>query len=38
MIDERMLRIYKFLIQVGRFTVAQVPEPYRTEIIDEEES
>lgn len=33
MIDERMLRIYKFLIQMGRLTVEQVPEPYRTAIL-----
>jgi hypothetical protein len=30
MIDERMLRVYKFLVSMNRLTLEQVPEPYRS--------
>lgn len=30
--DERILRLYKFLIQMGRITLEEIPEPYKTEI------
>lgn len=35
MIDERMLRIYMFLLQMGRLALEQVPEPYKTAIKEE---
>ena len=30
--DERKLRLYKFLLDMGRVTLEDIPEPYRTEI------
>lgn len=30
------LRGYKFLIEMGRITIDDVPEPYRQAILDEE--
>ena len=31
-IDERKLRLYKFLLDMGRITIDDVPEPYKSEI------
>lgn|GEM_PF-2953446 len=28
--DERKLRLYKFLLDMGRTTLDDIPEPYRT--------
>ena len=28
--DERKLRLYKFLLDYGRITIEGVPEPYKT--------
>lgn len=28
--DERLLRIYRFLVQMERLTIEDIPEPYRT--------
>ena len=33
--DERKLRLYKFLVASGRLTLEQVPEEYRAEIEQE---
>ncbi len=30
--DERLLRLYKFLLDMGRITIDNVPEPYKTEL------
>jgi hypothetical protein len=30
--DERKLRLYKFLLYMKRVTLEDIPEPYRTEI------
>ena len=30
--DERKLRLYKFLLDMKRVTLEDIPEPYRTEI------
>ena len=30
--DERKLRLYKFLVAGGRMVVEEVPEPYRSEL------
>ena len=30
--DERKLRLYKFLLDMNRVTLEDIPEPYRTEI------
>lgn len=30
--DERRLRLYKFLLKMGRIKLEDVPEPYKTEI------
>ncbi len=27
--DERKLRLYKFLLKMGRITIDDVPEPYK---------
>ena len=35
--DERKLRLYKFLLNMGRITLEEVPEPYKTELIQEVE-
>ena len=32
MLDERKLRLYKFLVENGRMTLEEVPEPYRSEL------
>lgn len=28
--DERVLRIYGFLLKLGRITLDEIPEPYKT--------
>lgn len=35
MMDERKLRGYLFLLDMGRITIDDVPEPYRSVIIGE---
>ena len=30
--DEKRLRIYAFLLRLGRLTLEEIPEPYRTEL------
>lgn len=30
--DERILRLYKFLLKMERITIEDIPEPYRTEL------
>jgi hypothetical protein len=30
--DERYLRLYRFLLEMGRITIGDVPEPYRAEL------
>ena len=30
--DERYLRLYRFLLEFGRITIDDVPEPYKTEL------
>jgi len=30
--DERKLRLYRFLLKMGRITIDEVPEPYKSEI------
>lgn len=30
--DEKKLRLYKFLLDLGRITLENIPEPYRTEL------
>jgi len=30
--DERKLRIYGFLLKLGRITIEDIPEPYKTEL------
>lgn len=30
--DERKLRLYKFLLSLNRITLEEIPEPYRAEI------
>lgn len=30
--DERVLRLYRFLLKMGRITIEQVPYPYKTEL------
>ena len=32
MIDERKLRLYQFLLQMGRIIVDDVPEPYKSAV------
>lgn len=32
--DERILRLYKFLLKMERITIDDVPEPYKTELGD----
>lgn len=32
--DERVLRLYKFLLKMERITIEDVPEPYKTELGD----
>jgi hypothetical protein len=32
--DERVLRLYKFLLKMKRITINDVPEPYKTELGD----
>ena len=36
--DERKLRGYKFLIEMERITVEDVPEPYKSAILEEPEA
>ena len=36
--DERRLRLYAFLLQMGRVVLADIPEPYRTELTPVEEA
>lgn len=31
--DERILRLYKFLLKMERITIEDVPEPYKTELM-----
>ena len=33
--DERKLRLYKFLLDMGRITLNVVPEPYHSELSPE---
>ena len=33
MIDGRKLRLYRFLLQMGRITLDDVPEEYRDQVI-----
>ena len=35
MIDERKLRLYQFLLQMGRITLEGIPEKYRDELEDD---
>lgn len=30
--DERILRLYKFLLSMGRIVIENIPEPYQSEI------
>jgi hypothetical protein len=30
--DERVFRLYKFLLKLGRLEAAEIPEPYKAEI------
>jgi hypothetical protein len=30
--DERVLRLYGFLLRLGRIEIEDVPEPYRSEL------
>ena len=30
--NERKLRLYKFLLDMGRITIDEIPEPYKTEL------
>lgn len=30
--DERILRLYKFLLKMERITIEDIPEPYKAEI------
>lgn len=32
MIDERVLRLWKFLLNMDRVTLDEIPEPYKTEL------
>lgn len=34
--DERLLRIYRFLLKMERITLDEIPEPYRSALNDEE--
>lgn len=34
--DDRLLRIYKFLLQLKRLKIEDVPEPYKAEIEKEQ--
>ena len=36
--DERKLRLYAFLLQMGRVTLEYIPDPYRTELTPAEEA
>jgi len=29
-IDERKLRLYRYMLRVGKITIDEVPEPYKT--------
>lgn len=33
--DDRKLRLYRFLLTAGRMAIAEIPEPYRTELKEE---
>jgi hypothetical protein len=33
MIDERKLRVYRYLVEIGRMTIDEVPEPYKGAIL-----
>lgn len=35
--DERKLRLYKFLLDMGRITLDEIPEPYYSELSHEPE-
>ncbi len=35
-LDERKLRLYKFLVKVGRTQIEDVPSPYREALQEEE--
>lgn len=30
--NERRLRLYKFLLKMGRITLEDIPEPYKSEL------
>jgi hypothetical protein len=30
--DERKLRLYRFLLEMGRIDIVDIPEPYRSEL------
>ena len=30
--DERKLRLYRYMLRVGKLTIDEVPEPYKTEL------
>ncbi len=32
--NERKLRLYKFLLNMGRITIDEIPEPYKTELVE----
>ena len=31
--DERKLRLYRFLLKMGRIKIYEVPEPYKSELV-----
>lgn len=31
--DERILRLYQFLLRMDRITIDEIPEPYKSEIV-----
>lgn len=37
MIDERKLRLYRFLLDVGRVKIDDVPEPYKSFILSDDD-
>lgn len=32
--DERKLRLYKFLLEIGRITLTDIPDPYKSAITE----
>ncbi len=34
-VDQRRMRLYKFLLNMERITLEEVPEPYKTELEEE---